>query len=174
MQVTIRGKRGSATLRPTLMQRLLGLLALFLAPVAAYAERLFVLWANHKGSEGTVKFTSAAIAELRSWTLSMTGEVIEDTTLTDAAKTFQAGNTAWSGSFSCFWDETDTSGQMAGTVGASVTLNMYPEGDTSGDTYYTGTAIITGNNLSAAINGMVEAEYTFQGTGALTKTTVGA
>lgn len=174
MNVIARGTRGRALVRPTLAARLLALLAILLSPVAAYAQALFCLFANHKGSEGTVKFTTNAIAELRGWTLNMVGSIIDDTVLADTAKTHQAGNTEWSGTFSTFWDETDTNGQAAATVGASVTLNLYPEGDGSGDTYYTGTATITGANLSAATNGMVEAEYSYTGTGALTRTTVGA
>ncbi len=128
--------------------------------------------ANHKGSEGTVKVGSNAIAEIRGWEISHAAEVIEDTELGDAAKTFQAGNASWSGSVSCFWDETDTNGQVAMTAGASITLNLYPEGADSTDVYYTGTAIITGITRRAAINGMVEAEFTFQGTGALSTTAV--
>ena len=128
--------------------------------------------ANHKGSEGTVKIGSNAIAEVRSWELSRTAEMIEDTEIGDAAKTFQAGNTSWSGSVSCFWDETDTNGQVAMTAGASVTLNLYPEGATTGDIYYTGTALITGITRRAGVNTMVEADFSFQGTGALTTSTV--
>jgi hypothetical protein len=128
--------------------------------------------ANHKGSEGTVKVGSNAIAEIRGWELSHTAEVIEDTVLADADKTFQAGNASWSGSVSCFWDETDTNGQVAMTAGASITLNLYPEGASAADVYYTGTALITGITRRAAINGMVEAEFTFQGTGALSTTSV--
>ena len=40
-----------------------------------------------------------------------------------------------------------------------------------GDTYYYGDAIITGKNISASFDGMVEAEVTFTGTGTLTEGT---
>jgi hypothetical protein len=63
-------------------------------------------------------------------------------------------------------------GQGALTIGASVTLNVYPEGDASGDTYYTGTAIVTGVTRSSSFDGLVEASITVQGSGALTATTV--
>ena len=71
-----------------------------------------------------------------------------------------------------YWDETDTSGQGALTVGAEVTLNFYPEGATSGDTYYGGTAIVTGRTINSSFDGLVEASLTLQGSGALTETTV--
>jgi len=49
---------------------------------------------------------------------------------------------------------------------------LYPEGDTTGDTYYTGTALVTGVSRSASFDGMVEATISVQGTGALTSATV--
>lgn len=128
--------------------------------------------ANHKGSEGVVKVGSNTIAEVKNWQISEKSDVMEDTTMGDTAKTFQASLTEWEGSLSCFWDETDTNGQQAMTIGASITLNLYPEGATSGDTYYTGTALITSIERSANHDGMVESSFSFKGTGALTKTTV--
>lgn len=128
--------------------------------------------ANHKGSEGVVKKDTNTIAEVRSWELSTQAELIEDTILSDSARTYKAGNTGWSGSLSCWWDETDTNGQQALDAGSEVTLNLYPEGDTTGDTYFTGSAIITSVRRSGAINGVVEAEFQFTGNGALSEATV--
>lgn len=128
--------------------------------------------ANHKGSEGTVKVGANAVAEIRSFSIEETGDTLEDTSMGDSARTYLASLTSWSGSVDVFWDETDTNGQGALDVGSSVTLNLYPEGDTAGDTYYTGTAIVTGKSISSAFDGMVEASVSVQGTGALTETTV--
>tara|TARA_R110000851_G_C12796680_1_gene536955 strand:- start:28 stop:417 length:390 start_codon:yes stop_codon:yes gene_type:complete len=128
--------------------------------------------ATHKGSEGTVHVGSNAIAEIRSYSLDETADTVEDTTMGDAARTYLASLTTFSGSIDVFWDETDTSGQVALAVGSSVTLKWYPEGATSGDTYYTGTALVTGKNISASFDGMVEASISVQGTGAITTTTV--
>ena len=71
-----------------------------------------------------------------------------------------------------FWDETDSSGQGALSIGSEVTLNVYPEGDTTGDTYYTGSAIVTGVSRTGAFDGLVEASISVQGNGALTESTV--
>jgi predicted secreted protein len=90
----------------------------------------------------------------------------------DTARTYKSSLTSFSGSLDVFWDETDTNGQGALTIGSEVTLNVYPEGDTAGDTYYTGTAIVTGVSRSASFDGLVEASVSVQGTGALTSTTV--
>jgi predicted secreted protein len=90
----------------------------------------------------------------------------------DTARTYKSSLTSFSGSLDVFWDETDTNGQGALTIGSEVTLNVYPEGDTAGDTYYTGAAIVTGVSRSASFDGLVEASVSVQGTGALTSTTV--
>lgn len=124
--------------------------------------------ANHKGSEGDVKIGANSIAELKSWDLEETAETIDDTTLGDAAKTFKPGTTSASGSAACFWDETDTNGQGAMTIGAEVTMNVYPEGAVTGDHFATFSAIITAYSLSAAIDGMVEASFSYQVNGAVT------
>ncbi len=128
--------------------------------------------ATHKGSEGTVKVGSAAVAELKTWSVDETGDTLDTTTMGDTARTFDSSLTAWSGTLECYWDETDTTGQGAMTIGASITLNLYPEGAVSGDTYYSGTALVTSIGRSAAFDGIVEASYGFQGTGALSESTV--
>jgi len=128
--------------------------------------------ATHKGSEGTVHVGSNAVAEIRSYSLDETADTVEDTSMGDAARTYIASLTTFSGSIDVFWDETDTNGQVALSVGSSVTLKWYPEGTASGDTYYTGTALVTGKNISASFDGMVEASISVQGTGAITTATV--
>lgn len=128
--------------------------------------------ATHKGSEGTVKVGSNAVAEIRSYSIEESADTLEDTSMGDSAKTYKASLTSFSGSLDVFWDETDTSGQGALSIGAEVTLNVYPEGDASGDTYYTGSAIVTGVSRTASYDGLVEASISVQGNGALTESTV--
>lgn len=128
--------------------------------------------ATHAGSEGTVKVGSDAIAEIRSFSIEETADTIEDTSMGDAARTYKPSLTSFSGSIDVFWDETDTSGQGALTIGAEVTLNLYPEGDTAGDTYLSGAAIVTGRSVSSSFDGLVEMSISVQGNGALTQTTV--
>jgi predicted secreted protein len=127
--------------------------------------------ATHKGSEGTVKVGTDAVAEIRSYSLEESADTLEDTSMGDSARTYKSSLTSFSGSIDVFWDETDTA-QNALSIGSEVTLNVYPEGDTAGDTYYTGTAIVTGVSRSASFDGLIEASVSVQGTGALTSTTV--
>ena len=127
--------------------------------------------ATHKGSEGIVKVGTDQVSEVRSYSIEETADTLEDTSMGDSARTYKSSLTSFSGSLDVFWDETDTAGQGALTIGSEVTLNLYPEGDAVGDIYYTGTAIVTGVTRSGSFDGLVEASVSVQGTGALTQTT---
>lgn len=127
--------------------------------------------ATHAGSEGTVKVGANAIAEIRSFSVEETGETIDNSSMGDTARTYIAGLKTFTASIDCLWDETDTTGQGAMTVGSTVTLNLYPEGATTGDIYYTGSAIITGRTITASYDGLVEMSLTCQGSGALSQAT---
>ena len=128
--------------------------------------------ASHIGRDGIVKVGAATVAEVKSFSIEESADTVETTKMTDTARSHAITLTSFSGSLDCFWDETDTTGQGALTIGASVTLALYPEGDTTGDTYYSGTALVTGVSRSASFDGMVEASISVQGTGALTASTV--
>jgi len=125
--------------------------------------------ATHTGSEGTVHFGANAIAEIRSFTIDQTGDTVEDTTMGDTSRTYIKTLKTFSGSVDVFWDETDTNGQLSMEVHDEGTINVYPEGNSSGDNYYTGNIIVTGFNITSSFDGMVEASISFQGTGALTR-----
>ena len=128
--------------------------------------------ANHTGSAGLVKVGTNTVAEVRSFTINTTAELLEDTTLTDTSKTYQVGKKGATASVECFWDETDTNGQIALAEGQSVTLNLYHEGADSSDYYYTGTWLVTGNSISITTDGIIEATFDATLTGALSRSTV--
>jgi len=126
--------------------------------------------ASHKGSEGVVKVGSNAIGELRAWNLEHSSSTIETTSMGDGAITRVAGLKSWSGSADALWDETD-SGQTALTAGSSVSMTFAGEGADTGDTIYTGSAIVTGISRSASYDGLVEVSFTFEGDGDLSTST---
>lgn len=128
--------------------------------------------ATHHGNEGAVYIGANAIAEVTAWSYSESIDLVEDSAIGDTTKTYKTGLKDGSGSVTCHWDETDTSGQLAATVGASITLNLYPEGNTSGDAYYTGTVIVESVEVSGDMGSIVGRTIGFKG--ALTAATVGA
>jgi len=122
---------------------------------------------THTGSEGVIKIGSTVLGELRSYTLEQTSDTIEDTSLGDSSRSYKTGLKGFSGSASLFFDEADA-GQLLVTAGSAITINLSPEGTSAGDKFFSGDAIVTAYNVSASFDGMVEAEMTFTGTGAVT------
>jgi len=90
---------------------------------------------THHGKEGVVTVGGTGVGELTSFTLETTGDVVEDTALTDATKSFVAGRTSFSGTLEMHFDETD-SPQTSLTAGSSLAFILLPEGNSSGDYYY--------------------------------------
>ena len=127
--------------------------------------------ATHHGKEGVVKAGGTAVGELTGFTLETTGDVVEDTALSDATKSFITGRTSFSGTLEMHYDETD-SPQQTLTAGSSIAFILLPEGNTSGDEKFSGSGIITGMSVNNAMDGIVSRSVTFQGTGALTRATV--
>lgn len=130
--------------------------------------------ATHWGTEGTVRVGANAVAELIEFEFTQRVAPVDDTAMGDAWKTHIAssGIKEWSGTAICHWDEGDTNGQEALTVGASVTLNLYPEGATTGDKYWTGLATITEVGVATKMDGeTIKRTFAFVGNGALTLST---
>ena len=123
--------------------------------------------AVHHGKEGEVVVGGSAVGELVSFTIETTGDVVDSTKMADAAKTFIAGRTSFSGSLEMHFDEAD-SVQTQLTAGASITFKLLPEGSSTGDRKFEGESVITGMSVSQPLDGIVTRSVTFQGTGALT------
>ena len=122
--------------------------------------------ATHHGKEGVVTAGGTGVGELTGFTLETTADVVEDTALTDATKSFVAGRTSFSGTLEMSYDETD-SPQQTLTAGSSISFVLLPEGNASGDESFTGTGIVTGMSVSIPLDGITTRSVTFQGTGAL-------
>ena len=127
--------------------------------------------ATHHGKEGVVTVGGTEMGEVTSFTLETTGDVVEDTALSDATKSFVAGRTSFSGTLEMHFDETD-SPQTSLVAGASLAFILLPEGNASGDRSFAGTGIVTGMSVNNSMDAIISRTVTFQGTGALTKGTV--
>ena len=121
----------------------------------------------HHGKEGEVVIGGSAVGELTSFTLETTGDVVESTKMADAAITFVAGRTSFSGTLEMHFDEAD-SVQTQFTAGSTLTFKLLPEGSSTGDRKFEGSGIVTGMSVNQPMDGIVARSVTFQGTGALT------
>ncbi len=128
--------------------------------------------ANHTGQAGLVKLGTDAVGSVTGFSIDTTGDVIESSNLGSTARQYMAGRTSFTASVEANFDETDSSGQLALTVGSTVALKLYPEGSDSGDYYWSGSAIVTGESHSVTLDDLIKSSMTLQGTGVLTRTTV--
>lgn len=130
------------------------------------------------GNNGVVKIDNAsgtptAVASVRNFSVELTSDTIETSTMGVDVRTYVKGMSAWSGSADIYFDDANYTGganaiaalnPTAGVVGgATVTVELYLD---STSKKFAGEAIITGFTVNATMDGMVEASISFQGSGA--------
>jgi len=129
---------------------------------------------THTGKDGVVEVGANEVAEVTDFTVTETADTVEDHAKGDTAKTHLTTFTSWTAEVSCHWDPSDTNGQEALTIGASVTLSLYPDDNQNGDRKLSGTATVTGITTESPLEGLVSRRLSLQGNGALTASTVSA
>ena len=121
------------------------------------------------GYSGNAKIGANAVAEMDKWSLTYDHNLVETAAFGDAWEEKTATLGKWSGSFTGRYDNTDTNGHIAlktaALAGTTVTLRFHEDATH----YYSGTAFVT-PSLDAEVNGTVNANYSFQGSGALSYT----
>lgn len=128
--------------------------------------------ATYTGENGTVKIGTdsageVAIAEVRSWTVEHTKDVIEDTVMGDAARTYKHGLHQFSGSMEVIYDDGHTAASDAFRPDADgdLYIEFYP--DSSTGEKFTGQILVTSVSRSASFDDLITATVNFQGSGAL-------
>lgn len=130
--------------------------------------------ATHSGHEGIAKVGTDTVLEVTAFTLDRSAETIDDTELSDASKSFIAGQKGWTASIEAHFDEADTTGQAVLVEGATVTVNLFFGGDTTGETQFGGTGIVNSLSINNGIASTVTASFGLQGSGDLATTVVPA
>ena len=126
--------------------------------------------ATYKGNAGVISVAgSGAVANVKTFSIDVSAATVETTAMGVTAATHLPTITSWTGSADVNWDPTDTDGQTALSPGGDpVVVKFQMTGVAQGETFYTGSAIVTGHNKSSSFDGLIEASITLQGTGALT------
>jgi predicted secreted protein len=119
------------------------------------------------GYNGKVMVGAATVAEIGEWSLDIEAEMLDTTKFGDQWKAAIAGLKSWSGSFAGRFDTADATGQIAlqsATLGGTtVALKLYTDATHN----YSGTAFITTTSPKAAVDGTVDVDFSFEGTGTL-------
>ena len=114
--------------------------------------------------------TEAAVAEVRSWTVEHTKDVVEDTVMGDAARTYKAGLHQFTGTMEVVYDSAHSSNANYGDAfrpdnDTALYVEFYPS--TASGEKYTGQVLVTSVSRTASFDDLVTASVSFQGTGAL-------
>jgi len=127
-----------------------------------------------KGRSGKVYVGSNVVAEVQSFSFTRNATLGERSTIDDEWDRNAPVTKSWSGQMSVWWDPADTNGQMGLEEGDEPTLNLYPDGNANGKTYYYGTVGVTSVEITNERANHVTATIQFTGNGACTKAVVGA
>ena len=130
--------------------------------------------ATHAGHTGSIKAvtstdgsgTTAAVAEVKDWSLETTANLADDTVLGDAWTSQKLTTKSWSTTLNCIWDDADAA-QEDFEEGGTVQVELFPYGETAGNEKWSGLAIVASVSKSAAADGLVEASFNLTGIGAL-------
>jgi predicted secreted protein len=126
--------------------------------------------ATHRGNDGSIEVAgSGTVAEVKSFSIEASSATAETTTMGSYAATHVPTITSWTASVDVLFDPADTDGQVALQPGIDqVAVKFQMNGTATGDTYYSGNALVTGHSRNSSYDGMIEASISLQGTGALT------
>lgn len=130
--------------------------------------------ATTAGSSGVFKISQtqnseAQVVNVRSYSFDVTADTIEKSVMGDTVRAYLAGLSSSTLSVEVYWDASD---QAQFDERETVYWELYPTGSGSGETYYSGSGVVTGKTISAAFDGMVEASFSIQNSGAVTEATV--
>lgn len=133
--------------------------------------------ATFTGENGKVEITAedsvgtVTVAEVRSWTVEHTKDVIEDTVMGDAARTYKSGLHSFTGTMEVVYDTGhDALGSFDPSDDTALFVEFYPS--SSSGNKFQGEVIVTSVSRSASFDDMITASVSFQGTGALSSAAV--
>jgi predicted secreted protein len=114
-----------------------------------------------------------AIAEVRSWTVEHTKEVIENTSMGDNSRTYLNGLLDFTGSMEVIYDTGHTAATKAFSPDSNDDLFVdFITSTAAGSQKFSGEVIVTSVSRTASYDDLITATVNFQGTGGLTTATV--
>lgn len=132
--------------------------------------------ATYQGTDGGCTVAGSVVAQVKSWTLTANLDVVETSSMGDKWRTKVGTMATWSGSMDVLFDTSTATGTAqnnivtrliaATSVRTGTTVTLIASSST-GATYFTGTAIITGVQPGAQMEQINAATFNFEGTGAL-------
>jgi predicted secreted protein len=135
---------------------------------------------TYTGESGVFKFSDTAssavsVASVRTFSIEQETQAIETSVMGSGSRAYLPGLKQFSGSADLYFRD-DNQGQVnlfnaIGGDNGATTIELYPSGETTG-IKLSGTVIITAHSITTNFDGMVECSVSFQGSGALTRTSL--
>lgn len=122
--------------------------------MARYPGRKGVVYISTSGSG-----TASTVIALSEWSINSATDKIEVTAFGDTNKTYVQGLKDISGTFSGFWDDTETKPFSAADSSDAVKMYLYPSSDKPGS-YFHGTAFLD-CSMNVGVNGAVQISGSF-------------
>jgi hypothetical protein len=86
----------------------------------------------------------------------------------DSVRSYKQGLKTNTVSLEVYWDEDDAQ-QIILDERASIDFEISPTGTGSGETFFSGSGIVTSRSITGSFDGMVEASFSIQCSGAVTE-----
>lgn len=125
--------------------------------------------------DGSIGGSLVTVLGVRNFTVEMTADTIETTTMTNDTRRYLKGLSTWSGSADVYLDTDHLTGGASAIASLITTSGVVGEASATVELYlnaaankFSGECIITGFTVNSSFDGMVEASITFQGTGSVT------
>jgi len=127
--------------------------------------------ANYQGNNGSVKIKSGsdsltAVADVRSWSVTVNRETVETTAMGDDFRKYLKGLGMFNGTMDIVYNDSENAvvaTSMNPDTDATVTVEFYS--DAADGTKFVGEVIVTAFTVNASFDGLTTASVTFQGTG---------
>jgi predicted secreted protein len=142
--------------------------------------------ASLSGNDGQIQLATTTggtyypVAAVRNFSIDITADKIETTTMGTDVRTYVQGLSSYNGSADVYFDPTNFNGNVyfnptSGTVGqGNYAGKFYINQDAVNDVmFYANSMVITGYSIKSSMDGMVEASISFQGSGETTFSGVG-
>lgn len=128
------------------------------------------------GENGKVMFgddsggASTQVAEVRSWTIEHTKDVIEDTAMGDPARTYLSGLHQFTGTMECMFDTANTNLAVFDPANDNtLSVEFFPAAT---GVKYVGDVIVTSVSRTASFDDLITVSCAFQGSGVLHEQTI--
>lgn len=126
----------------------------------------------HRGQDGSVALGGpppTVVGGVFGWTVVTDLAPLECTVMNEVWRTYHPGLPGWNGTMRCRFDNADGQDLVLATITGATPAGTLAEVQfrVDEDSYFHGAVVITGATITAELTNVIEAAYTYQGTGPL-------